>query len=279
MNCRTAEPWLLTSASEALLPRRVRKHLSECARCRRRYRRLLRAESHLAESPSSTAGLGAFLDRIGALPSQPCAAQSKQPSSRVALYWAASILLLIGMIGTQLLSGSDEKKMPDPPPNASHQYKEDQLVSRFVSRDLVLADTAVPAKQWQVLTDMADDLRDEAIRLVEAKSPDDLPMITALYERVLQRGLAGRVDALPAGERKQLLQAMAQHLQKQDAAMDERFGKAPAEWITLLQPMQKATRHTARRSAPIRCPRVDRRRVRPAFPAARITAAFSCRPS
>lgn len=134
-----------------------------------------------------------------------------------------------------------------PPLNPNHaQAKgaEDQLVARFVERDLVLAGTVAPAKQWQVLSEMADDLRTEAMRLADEKKPDDLPMVTSLYERVLQRGLVGRAGSLPEKERKEILQTLAQHLRGHDRTLEDRLQQSPQNWLTLLQPIQKANRQS-----------------------------------
>jgi hypothetical protein len=253
MNCRTIHHWLLTSPSGEALPKPLRRHLRDCARCRRRMRRLVRTEEELKSvvAPSSEAGLQRFLKRLDALPPQE-AGPAALPRPRLILrrsivYWAASILFALGVSGMIYFTREPEPELPRPRVNPDHARTaraEDQLVARFVERDLVLAGTVVPAKQWQVLSEMADDLRTEAIRLADEKKPDDLPMVTSLYERVLQRGLVGRAGSLPEKERKELLQKLAQHLRNHDRALEDRLQQSPQNWLTLLQPMQKANRQS-----------------------------------
>jgi hypothetical protein len=226
-------------------PRALSKHLSKCGRCRRRYQRLSELEEKLQSTPvaDDDAGLAAFLQKIPALPTQ--GAPTPRPRRRQPLLAvAASILFFVG-VGSMLFFLVEDPPVPGPLPGPRTARADDQLVSRFVQRDLLLADTTIPTKQWHLLAAMADDLREEAVRLTETNAPDNLPMVASLYERVLQRGLLGRAATLPDADRKALLQALAQQLRSQDVAMQQRLRAKPADWVTLLQPIQKATRQTA----------------------------------
>jgi hypothetical protein len=87
-------------------------------------------------------------------------------------------------------------------------------------------------------------------------------MVCALYERVLQRGLIGRVDTLPEKDRKELAQLVARQLRNHEKQFDEKLQGSSSDWITLLQPIQQASRQTAEALsddlAPARNPAVGR---------------------
>lgn len=249
MNCRNAQHWLLTSRCSEAIPNALRRHLSDCRRCRQRFRKLVRLEEYF-QTPLPDSGLKDFLERLSELPPQESVTLPVQPAKplvrRAIFYFAASILLLIGLAALLIvLGGPPEEPAPRPPDNAKAKGQaDDQLVTRFVQRDILLADTTTPKKQWQILADMADDLRGEVIRLTDLKAPDDVPMVVGLYERVLQRGLVGRAKELPEFERRELMLALAQRLRTQDDDLQDRLRLAPTDWRTLLQPLQKANRET-----------------------------------
>lgn len=249
MKCQIARHWILMYPSAESMPGPLRRHLHTCARCRRRRRRLLGLEKELkAETANAgSVSLQVFLGRLAELPAQTLP-PSRTPARRFprsVLCWAAAILVFVGLAGW-LLHAPNPADQPTPRPVVViGPGAEDQLVVRFVQRDLVLAGTTAPAEQWQVFSDMADDLRVEAIRLSDAKAPDDVPMVSALYERVLQRGLVGRVDLLPEKERSELLQALAHRLRNHEKEFDDKLRRSSADWVTLLQPIQQASRQTA----------------------------------
>jgi hypothetical protein len=247
VKCRVAQHWLLSCRCSEAIPQALRRHLGQCARCRKRYRKLVRLEAHFQTLLPDT-GLHAFLARLPELPPRETIAvpMPARPARRSAVYWAASILLLIGLAALLFNFGVTPDDTPPKPPIAQMKPRaDDQLVARFVQRDLLLADTTAPKKQWQILSDMADDLRGEAIRLTDLKSPDDVPMVVGLYERVLQRGLVNRSKSLPDADRRDLMAALAQRLRTQDDDLQQRLRLAPADWTTLLEPLHKANRRTA----------------------------------
>jgi hypothetical protein len=239
MNCQAARYWIMTARGDDAPPA-VRRHLSECRACRVRVRRLLQMEDQLKRvpAPPCDAGLQTFLRQIPNLPARPA------PSWR-GLHIAASILFLAGISGAFLYFSSGPATIDPGQVQPRAMRADDQLVRRFVERDLVLADTTAPAKQWQVFIDMADDLRSEAIRLADEKAPDDVPMVVSLYERVLQRGVLGRASSLPAKDRQELQRALADRLRTHESDLQRRLQQTPPDWLTLLQPIQNATRQTA----------------------------------
>src|SRR5262249_15332957 len=101
VKCRTAYHWLLVSRCSDEMPKALCRHVADCARCRRRYRKLVRLEEHFKTESPREDGMAVFLDRIGDLPShEPASVPVGTSFSRRAfLGWAASILLLIGLIG------------------------------------------------------------------------------------------------------------------------------------------------------------------------------------
>ena len=252
MKCEAVENWLLTGGQNDPLPGSVRRHLTACARCRRRRRRLIQSESELTSAvmPECQTALARFLERIHALPSQEPAPHALPkavlPFYRAAVYWAASVLFFAGIIGIALYVRQSEGP-PDPPGNHAKPKEAnpaDNLVNRFVERDLILAGTVASDKQWHVMNEMADDLRAEAIRLADEQRPDDLPMVTSLYERVLKQGLIARVNTLPEKDRKEFTQNLAQHLRNHEKMLDQRLQSSSPNWVTLLQPLQKADRQS-----------------------------------
>ena len=105
MKCRTVQHWMLTSPPGGALPKSLRRHLRVCARCRERHRELVQCEEALKAKvePACAAGLQRFRVRLKALlpqeaePGPPV--RSLPILRRTVVYWAASILFFIGIVG------------------------------------------------------------------------------------------------------------------------------------------------------------------------------------
>jgi hypothetical protein len=110
---------------------------------------------------------------------------------------------------------------------------EDKLVARLVDHNLRLAESVDPLEQFHLLNAVATDLRSEAIRLARQTAPEDLPLLTALYEQVLRRGVVGRARSLPAPQR----QALAKQLGDTQAEIRGSIQDVPPALAEFLRPL------------------------------------------
>ena len=242
MNCRTAESWYGQARTRDELPATVARHLRRCVRCRRRFRRLLHLDAEFRRLPLSAdnpAARARILDKLGAQHSSP-APRLLRLSRRQFLALAALLLLTVGLHGLLLWLGRT-----GPAPRELPGRTDNELVVRFLERGLRLADSAAPAEQLQLFADMASDLRSEALRLAKQQSPDDVPLMASLYQRIVQRGLLGRATALSADEQRKLLPAVQKQLDETHALVAQAKNGAPPAVGDLLRPVGTTAREAS----------------------------------
>jgi hypothetical protein len=95
------------------------------------------------------------------------------------------------------------------------------VVGRILESDHRLAEVSSTADQVGALADMAEQLRSEAMRLAREGTPEDVMLVTGLYERVVCHGIVTRMKALPAEQQQGLVVLFADQL-KQAADQSDR---------------------------------------------------------
>jgi hypothetical protein len=81
---------------------------------------------------------------------------------------------------------------------------EEELLVKLIERHIHLAKGQTPENRFQVLVDMAADLRIESLRLANVDAELELPALVDLYTRVVQEGLVARAKQVPADQVKAL---------------------------------------------------------------------------
>jgi hypothetical protein len=255
MKCSETHAWLLVTRPSAAAPAPVRRHLKACLKCRRRRRRLLRLEQQTqllwqpgAES-NAKARLLHQLDSCAATVVPAAAARSKPLSWRPWLTTVAAVLLGFGL--GWLRFGSETASQPLPHPRvgpvvaAPAKEADEQLLVKFIEHNLRLAQSYDAAEQLGVLSGMESDLRADALRLARQGNASDLPLITTLFDRVVHRGLVGRSQHLPAGERAQQLASLTQQLRQSEAEVRQVVQEMPPNVADFLKPMTTTVQHAA----------------------------------
>jgi hypothetical protein len=206
MNCRDIAKWLLAADSVTAVPGAMRGHLKECARCRRRRQRVHRLNRAVATLPlpaDNPAARARILEKIaepaalptnGTLPATLLPLPDRRPAPvrgrwrwRSLLARAAMILVIVGGFGWLTWYTGD----PQPQHHEAPAEGEEELLVKLIESHLHLA-KGDPEKRFQVLVDMAGDLRTESLRLASADAEDELFALVDLYERVVNEGLVAR---------------------------------------------------------------------------------------
>src|SRR5260370_294932 len=178
MKCKQVRLWLLTTQGNGPAPSGLRKHLYDCARCRRARERLVKLDDAVRRLPlpaGNPASPARLWERIG-----PAAPAVLPPV------------------------------LPTPPP--------------------------------------------------AAPPPPPGPLLTALYERILRQGIAGRVAALPPDQKADLAKSAAGRLRASDAEVEAVARESVPVVAEMLRPMQVAARESADRLEAEHPPAADNRR-------------------
>jgi hypothetical protein len=252
MKCSAVRPWLFGAEASAGLPANVARHLQRCARCRAR-RELLGAVEfvtggELIPSPSPEAR-ARLLARLEKEPAPRPAAVLAGPRPRRFPWVRVAAALLLTFAAGWLVRSLGERGGTGPvivTVPAAVPRSEEMLVARFLERDLRLARTEAPDERLQVLSDMAADLRSEAIHLAQHGPLGALPPVTQLYEQVVRRGMARCALLLPA-QRRPLVLAAVRQLEEADAEVERVAADLPPPAAALLRPIGVASREARRR--------------------------------
>jgi hypothetical protein len=161
----------------------------------------------------------------------------------------AAALLLGFVLGGLVVGLGGRSVVERDPVTASSREIEAQVVARFVEHNLRLAQSYDPTEQLQLLTAMAADLRQEAFRLARDGAPEDLPLLSMLHERVLQRGLVGRARSLPAAGRAEQQAVLLAQLRQTEAEVEELVRQMPPAVADFLRPIGEAAGNAARQVA------------------------------
>jgi hypothetical protein len=265
MNCRDVCTWFLSADDPATLPAEVGRHVSACGRCRSWQARVLRlnAEARRAPAlPARPAARARFLERLNALPDP-----SAPPRVRALRRWvysaaavAAVLLLAIGLlwlVPAARKKGGSQVVTREPPPGMATK---DDVATRLLRRDMALAESFTAPEQLWELAGMARDLREEAIRQVQAESPPDLTLVASLYQRVLRVGIVGRANVLPDDTSRSLLRPLREELRGAADETDRLAAAALPDRAETLRAMSATARDVSEslaepaRADPVRAP-------------------------
>jgi hypothetical protein len=246
MKCPEVQTWLLTGRSGVPSARDVERHVEACADCRRLRERIAHLDHCLrADVPAvDLAVRDRLLERLPAAAvvpppvSAPVRARSGGVWLRPAL--AAAACLLIGFLASYLLTRSPSPSVPAPSVAQADDHEE--LVARFLQRDLRLAQTNDPGEQVVVLSSMADDLRAEALRLAQAGRAEEVPLVAGLYSQLVRQGLVKRAQALPAEQQPQVVTPLIEQLRATERDVERTSASARPALADFLRPMGLAAR-------------------------------------
>jgi hypothetical protein len=150
----------------------------------------------------------------------------------------------VGWWAAQRRGGDGGLGVPSPAPVAAvTPPAEEKLLTRFLERDRRLAAaTPLPGEQrLQVMTDMAGDLRAEALDRASRDSVEGVNVVVQLYQRVVRQGVVSRALALLPTQPQQV-DALLGQLQRGESEIETAVARARPQVAELLRPMGGATR-------------------------------------
>jgi hypothetical protein len=137
---------------------------------------------------------------------------------------AAAALLIVALFGGLFFYFHDR---PDLAARQADTPKNDDLRTRLVQRDLLLANAKTPLDQLQALTGMASDLQRESVSQAGRVENPDLTRLAVLYERVLRDGVLPHARALPSHERQARLPALTAELRQAESEAEQAAVQKP----------------------------------------------------
>lgn len=223
MKCREAKFWLYSFRPSVSWPADVVTHLQECPACRQLQKQLKEIEAgmqKLAPGDGNPDAKEQLLERIAKTPQTPVARPARpMPWLRIAAYVSgAAALLLLGWLLGRLDSRSPEPvekiktvevvrekeklveilrdKLVPVPTSADREF-----IAQLVKRNAKLVQASRVRDRLELLLDMADDCRRQALTLIEHGPRDHLPMTVELYTQVLRDGVLAQIAQVPNDER------------------------------------------------------------------------------
>ncbi len=253
MKCQQVQLWLLEAKPTTSLPSAIERHLSGCPECQRRQRQLERLEERVREMPlppSNPAVKERLWERLDQVPRstlQPFPRPRSWVVRRI-LATAIAASLLVGLGWTLGHYGVSRPGLI--PPNEKAPVGGDgspaaraggrQIAPRIAMHDVRLAAAPTTGEQLDALASMADDLRTEAIRLTRQGAWDEVALVADLYDRVVRRGLAGRVKSLSADERAALVPPLVRQLRATETEVGAVSANILPAAADLLRPIARA---------------------------------------
>jgi hypothetical protein len=262
MKCEFVQRRLLALEDPAQVPAEYRAHLARCGICRDWQSQLLLLEGNIPCVPvPPSRGKARLLRRLIEMtrdketrvekavpttlmkvPAVPAVSQAPTlPLSHVlilprrAAALAAAVLLFV--LGWWIFhSRTTGPELPPTKPVA------DPLLASLVERDMRLATAASPRERIEILADMAQELQDATRFLAQAAASDELDGLARLYEQVVHEGILRQASALPAGERRPILNPIADRLSKTARSVERLVPRVPAECGKPLHAIAEAAR-------------------------------------
>ncbi len=114
-------------------------------------------------------------------------------------------------------------------PNPHNPPAPEPLLASLVQRDLRLAGATTPRERIQILADLAGDLHQETQTLTQEAAEEELAALAKLYEQVVYDGILKQAMALPANERRPILNPIADRLAQTATAVDRLVQEGPAK--------------------------------------------------
>jgi len=245
MTCKELNLWLLATDLLATPPREVRNHLDDCGSCQLRHQRLLNLNETvrtLPPPPASPVARGQLLRSLKTAPGPQPAPWFRQRWHYAAAV-AAALLVAVGTLALvihhqQPPGESEVVVLPNP-----HEASKPDVVGNVLERQLKLAKGLPQAERFQQLVGLADDLRQESLRLAQSPAPAELAAVTRLYQRVVREGkLSERAGSLPRAEQKRLIVPLLKELRQSEITGERLAGTAPADVARSLRELTVTTR-------------------------------------
>jgi hypothetical protein len=152
---------------------------------------------------------------------------------------AAVLLAILGWWGVA--------SWPESPVPAQPRPAYDPLLASVMQRDLQLARANSPRERIEILADLADDLRSATRILAQASAGEKLTALAQLYKQVILDGIIQQAEALPAAERRQVLDPIAKRLSRADREVKRLVERVPAEYTPVLDMIAAAAHEGNRR--------------------------------
>jgi len=251
MTCKNYQQRLLASERPDRPSASIRRHLDRCPSCRFLQQRLLEVEQQIPLVPvPETNALAGFLQRfheepvplpsgaaghglpgltIRRFPDQPPVRERGLQKLSMALALVAALVLFT--VGWWALPHQDSSRPPSRP---------DPLAARQAQRDQRLAAAHTPRERVELLADLADKLRIEAVALAGRADVDNLVILVRFYNEVVRDDLLHHARQLPDQERGVVIEAVAvrltnteSHLQRMLATEPPRYGSGPLRDIAV----------------------------------------------
>jgi len=229
MNCTALRRRLLAAERPDRADADAARHLTDCAACRAWRDRLLRVERQLPQLPVPAADAArlAFRERFlgAAPPSEPPLVRATLPGPTpprerglrklaVAMALAAALLLLA--VGFAL--------WPHNQPADAPAGNDAELAARQQKRDQRLAAARTPRQRVEVLADIADELRSEALAVAPADRPRKLRALTRFYREVVGDNLPAYAGKLSGQERAAVIEDVARRLLEANSQLEQAGG-------------------------------------------------------
>jgi hypothetical protein len=264
MNCQVVRNQLLVLPDPRRPAADLRVHLHGCAACRQWQRRLIELERHVpllpvppstlradvvrrfiagSSGPARAAGDRALPRRGLSLPAvPPTLAEVLRPVRAWWQQWhaaagVAAVFLVLILAGWALwTSGPEEttasRKRPAP----------DSFLATLFKRDLRLAVAETPRERLEALLDLADDLRGQTRTGLLVAAAEDLENLAQLYDQVIREGVVAGARKLPRGQRRELLDPIADRLTRTGLDADREAGRVPESSAEALRLIAAAAR-------------------------------------
>lgn len=259
MNCQAVQNQIIALPDPRELPPALLAHVAGCGACQAWARQAARLEGLLEQLPVPPAPAEKKEALIGDLMQAdpvilPMAVPATRPSfaavagrflQRNANYVGGLAAAVLVVVGIAWYAGRPTVT----PPMAAVPQKH-PLLEKMVGRDIALARAETPAKRLEVLGGMADDLAGETRGMARVASPAELKDLARWYDKVVKDGMVRQAkdmppQAMPAAEKKKLLDGLAAKLDAAAAEADKLSREAPQD----AQPTLKRIADTARDGA------------------------------
>jgi len=253
MTCQEIQHWLLLSKPAVPLPGAVRRHLDACPRCRLRCEQLRLLDDQingLPPPPPDPSAKERLMARIARTPQQ----RSPAPAVRLHLRWvaaaavAASLLIAVTWIVARRPAANrsgDDVALTEGTSPSPLRAGAGGIVLRVAKLDVQLANPAAVEEQLDLLTQLAGDLKDEAIRLAKQGPSEDVQLLGDLASSVLRQGVVGRAARLPVGKRPELVPPLVEQLRATETEIDGFCKDRLPAVANMLRPIGSAARESA----------------------------------
>jgi hypothetical protein len=238
MNCHEAYLWMLEAEEPtATPPVAVSEHLRDCSKCRRRQRRVLRlltAVQQLPPPPDNPQARANVIARVRQSLVPKTRRRSKAARQTFFSWWrvaalVAAVFVVAALVVGLLYSLHDRSKPVTPLTDLiASAWKDGDLRTQLLQRDLRLAEAKAPTEQLAALSGMASDLQHETIKQAGRVDVADLSLLAALYERVIHEGVLPSVRMVPPPDRKDVLPPLVAELRKTQMTAEQAAAEHPA---------------------------------------------------